>query len=98
MNVAEMTVSDQQMVVKFVKQMYHMGNFDKADLTSWEQRATADKTYANAKTYIQEKHHEKLMYQKGTARNMVYIKNGGRNEGSVGRSTHVNGSSAASGP
>ena len=44
------------MVVKFVKQMNHSGNFDKTDLTNWDQRATADKTYANAKTYIQEKY------------------------------------------
>ena len=93
-----MAVSDQQMVVKFVKQMNHSGNFDKTDLTNWDQRTTADKTYANAKTYIQEKYHEKLTYQKVTTRNMVYVKKDGRNEGSVGRSTHANGSSAASGP
>ena len=73
LNGAGIAVSDQQIVVKFVKQMYHSGNFDELDLTNWERRATADKTYANAKTYFQEKYREKLMYRKATARNMGYV-------------------------
>ena len=40
-NTAGIAVSDQQMVVKFVKQMYHSGNFDEQDLTNWERKAMA---------------------------------------------------------
>ena len=67
-----MNINDAQMVVKFVKQMYHSGHFDEQDLTSWESRTAANKTYANAKTYFQAKYREKMMFRKATARNMGY--------------------------
>ncbi len=54
LNTAGIAVSDQQMVIKFVKQMYHSGNFDEQDLTNWERKAMADKTYANAKNTFRE--------------------------------------------
>ena len=73
LNTAGIAVSDQHMVVKFVKQMYHSGNFDEQDLTNWDRNAMEDKTYANTKTYFQGKYRQKVMYQKATARNMGYV-------------------------
>ncbi|KAL7478346.1 LOW QUALITY PROTEIN: hypothetical protein ACHAW6_006995, partial [Cyclotella cf. meneghiniana] len=64
LNTAGIAVSDQQMVIKFVKQMYHSGNFDEQDLTNWERKAMADKTYVNAKTYFQGKYREKIANRK----------------------------------
>ena len=60
---ATVDVSDAQIVVKLVKQMYHSGQFDEVDMTNWERNATADKKYANAKIYFQDKYHEKVMYR-----------------------------------
>ena len=55
-------VSDQQMVVKIEKQMYHSGNFDQQNLTNCQRKEMADKMYANAKTYFQEKYWENMGY------------------------------------
>ena len=73
LNTVGIVVSDQQMVVKFMKQMYYGGNFDKQDLTNWERKAAADKMYTNAKAFFQEKYREKVMYQKEITRNMGYV-------------------------
>ena len=56
---AGVDVSDVQIMVKLVKQMYHSGQFYEVDMTNWERKATTDKTYANAKTYFQEKYMRK---------------------------------------
>lgn len=54
--------------------MYHCGTFNEIDLMNWEKTPAAGKTYANAKTYFQEKYKVKIMYQKA-AKNMGYVNN-----------------------
>ncbi len=55
-------VLDMQMMLKFVKQMYHSANFDVTDLIELEEKASADKTFANAETFFQDKYKDKMLY------------------------------------
>lgn len=57
-------VLDMQMMLKFVKQMYRSGNFDVTDLIELEEKASTDKTFANAKTFFQDKYMDKMLYCK----------------------------------
>ena len=69
---AGVNVSENQMTIKFVKQMYRCGHFDELDLTAWEKKTAANKTYANAQAYFTEKYKEKMSFRKATARQMGY--------------------------
>ena len=65
---AGITISDEQMVIKIVKQMFLCGHFDELELTAWERRAKKQKTIEDVKTYFGEKYKEKMSFRKATAR------------------------------
>lgn len=56
MESVRVTVRNEQVVVKLVKQMYHSRQFNKVDMTNWEKKAATDKTWDNAKIYFQGKY------------------------------------------
>ena len=70
---AGITISDEQMVIKIVKQMFLCGHFDELELTAWERRAKEQKTLEDAKTYFGEKYREKMSFRKATARQLGYV-------------------------
>ena len=69
---AGITISDEQMAIKIVKQMFLCGHFDEMDLIAWERKLAAQKTLANAKTFFIKKYKEKMAYRKATARQLGY--------------------------
>ena len=73
-------ISNEQMAVKFVKQMYISGHFDETDLMDWEKKPSLQETYDNAKIYFKEKCKKKIMYRKATAKQMGYA-NGAKETG-----------------
>ena len=72
---AGIEVTDSQILLKFVKQMYLSGHFDENDMTDWEKKTTNQKTVEEAKRYFKKKYKEKMMYRKATARQMGYTNN-----------------------
>ena len=64
MQYAGITISDEQMAIKIVKQMFLCGHFDEVDITAWERKPVAQKTLANAKTFFIDKYKEKMTYPK----------------------------------
>ena len=70
---AGITISDEQMVIKIVKQMFLCGHFDELELTTWERRIKEQKTLEDVKTYFGEKYREKMSFRKATARQLGYV-------------------------
>ena len=50
LQVAGITIGDEQMVIKIVKQMFLCGHFDEIELTTWERRSKEQKTIEDVKT------------------------------------------------
>ena len=77
---AGVVISDSQICLKVVKQMYRSGHFDEVTMTEWERRAPADETLAHAKPFFLAKYKDKMMYRKATARQMGYAGNASANQ------------------
>ncbi len=59
---AGIIISNEQVAIKIVKQMFLCRHFDEVDLTAWERKPVAQKTLTNAKTFFIDKYKEKMAY------------------------------------
>lgn len=53
--VVGININNMKVMVKFLKQMYHSGHFDEADLTEWDKKTQAQITYTYAQLFFIEK-------------------------------------------
>ena len=62
-----MPAHDNQKIQIYVEQMYACEMFDDKEMTEWEDKVTADKTWAIAKTYFEKLYRSKAKYSKERA-------------------------------
>lgn len=60
------------MVVQVVKEMYGAEIFDKKEMFAWENKAEAQKTWANAKAYFEALYKNKQQYSDAKANKLGY--------------------------